>query len=53
MKIVKPVVNKVKQSEADHYGSDCPLAGRFIEHGLGDGSSTDHPISLLRKAYSI
>ncbi|MBX2867550.1 MAG: hypothetical protein KTR18_02690 [Acidiferrobacterales bacterium] len=53
MKIAKPVVNKVKQIEADHYGSDCPMAGRFIEHGLSDGSSTSHPISLMRKAYAI
>lgn len=53
MKIVKPVVNRVKQAEADHYGSDCPMAGRFIEHGLADGSVTEHPVSLLRKAYSI
>ncbi len=53
MKIARPVVNKVKQAEADHYGSDCPMAGRFIEHGMDDGSITEHPISLLRKAYGI
>ncbi len=53
MKIAKPVVNKVKQIEADHYGSDCPMAGRFIEHGLSDGTTTSHPISLMRKAYAI
>ena len=53
MKIGKPVVNRVKQAEADHYGSDCPMAGRFIEHGLADGSVTEHPISLLKKAYQI
>lgn len=52
-KIVKPVVNKVKQIEADHYGSDCPMAGKFIEHALGDNSSTSHPISLIRQAYGI
>jgi Fe-S oxidoreductase len=53
MKIVRPVVNRVKQVEADHYGSDCPMAGRHIEHGLADGRATEHPISLLRKAYGI
>ena len=53
MKIARPVVNRVKQAEADHYGSDCPMAGRFIEHGLSDGSVTEHPVSLLRKAYGI
>ena len=53
MKIVKPVVNQVKRLEADHYGSDCPMAGHHIEHALGDGRPTEHPMSLLRKAYGI
>lgn len=53
MKIVKPVVERVKRFEADHYGSDCPMAGRHIEHGMADGSETKHPMSLLRKAYAI
>ncbi len=53
MKIVRPVVNRVKQAEADHYGSDCPMAGGHIEHGMADGSRTEHPMSLLRKAYGI
>jgi glycerol-3-phosphate dehydrogenase subunit C len=53
MKIVKPVVNRVMKFEADHYGSDCPMAGHHIEHGMGDGSETQHPMSLLRMAYSI
>jgi len=53
MKIVKPVVNLVKRAEADHYGSDCPMAGHHIEHGMADGSHTEHPMSLLRKAYGI
>ncbi|MET0013537.1 MAG: heterodisulfide reductase-related iron-sulfur binding cluster [Sedimenticola sp.] len=53
MKIVRPVVNQVKRAEADHYGSDCPMAGHHIEQGMGDGSRTEHPMSLLRKAYGI
>jgi len=53
MKIVKPVVARVKKFEADHYGSDCPMAGHHIEHGMGDGSETRHPMSLLRMAYGI
>jgi Fe-S oxidoreductase len=53
MKIVRPVVNQVKRAEADHYGSDCPMAGHHIEHGLADDSSTEHPMSLLRKSYGI
>jgi Fe-S oxidoreductase len=43
MKILKPVVNRVKQAQADHYGSDCPMAGQHIGHGLADGSRPEHP----------
>ncbi len=53
MKIVRPVVGAVNRAEADHYGSDCPMAGHHIEHGLDDGRDTEHPISLLRQAYGI
>jgi Fe-S oxidoreductase len=53
MKIVKPVVNRVKQADADCYTSDCPMAGHQIENGLQDSSSAIHPLSLLRKAYGI
>jgi Fe-S oxidoreductase len=52
VKIARPVVKRVKDAEADHFGSDCPMAGRMIEHGLGEGSAT-HPISMVRKAYGI
>lgn len=53
LKILQPVVNRVRQLKADHYGSDCPMAGGYIAHGLKDGSEPAHPISLLRKAYGI
>lgn len=53
MKICKPVVNKAKKAEANHYGSDCPMAGSHIAHGMDDGSVAEPPISLLRKAYQI
>ncbi len=53
MKICKPVVNKVKQNDADFYTSDCAMAGHHIEAGLADGSKPVHPVSLLRKAYGI
>jgi Fe-S oxidoreductase len=53
MKIARPVVNRVKQAEVDHYGSDCAMAGHQIENGLRDGSKPEHPISLIRKAYGI
>ena len=53
MKIARPVVRRVREAEADAYGSDCPMAGRLIEHGLDDGSTATHPISMLRRAYGI
>ena len=53
MKIARPVVRLVKSAEASVYGSDCPMAGRMIAHGLADGSSATHPISMLRHAYGI
>jgi Fe-S oxidoreductase len=53
MKILKPVVNRVKKAEADVYTSDCPMAGHHISAGLNDGSETVHPITLLKEAYGI
>ena len=51
-KIARPVVNRVKQAEADTFGSDCPMAGRMIEHGMDNGTA-QHPLSMLRRAYGI
>lgn len=53
MKIVRPVANKVKQAEPDHYTSDCVMAAQHISNALGDKGEPEHPISLIRKAYGI
>jgi len=53
MKICRPVVNKVKQSNADHYISDCPMAGTHIQSGMADGTRVESPFSLLRYAYGL
>ena len=55
MKICRPVVNRVRQAEAAHYVSDCPMAGTQIQHGLGEehGDVADSPFSLLRHAYGL
>ncbi len=53
MKIVRPVVGRVQQALPDHFGSDCPMAGQHIAHGMGDGKRPEHPMSLLRMAYGI
>ncbi|RDS84577.1 Fe-S oxidoreductase [Dyella monticola] len=52
-KLAKPVENRVAQSEATHFTSDCPMAGGHIAHGLGDKPAAEHPLTLLRKAYGI
>ncbi len=53
MELARPVVDRVRQVIPDHYSSDCPMAGRQIEHGLANGSRVEHPLALLRKAYGI
>ncbi|MDO9317953.1 MAG: heterodisulfide reductase-related iron-sulfur binding cluster [Gammaproteobacteria bacterium] len=55
-KIVQPVVRQVKLHNADYYGSDCPVAGRHIEHNLNNADNSQghtHPLELLCKAYGI
>ena len=56
MKIARPVVNRVRQASPDRFGSDCPMAGRLIAHGLqgqGETGEAEHPISMVRAAYGI
>jgi glycerol-3-phosphate dehydrogenase subunit C len=59
VKIGRPVMTRVEQAKADHYSSDCPMAGHQIESGLpadADGAAPrqpEHPMSLVRKAYGL
>lgn len=54
VKIARPVVNRVRKAEAEHYGSDCPMAGRMIQHGLKDeGGAAEHPITMMKMAYGL
>jgi glycerol-3-phosphate dehydrogenase subunit C len=54
MKIGRPVISKVQGAAADHYCSDCPMAGHQIESGLAAGArEPEHPLKLLRLAYGI
>ena len=53
MKIGKPVMTRVEKSAADHYCSDCPMAGHQIENGLTVQKAPEHPLKLLRMAYGI
>lgn len=52
-KICRPVVNKVKGFNPDHYVSDCPMAGDQIEQGLKGDLAAESPFTLLRHAYGI
>lgn len=51
-KIARPVINKLKKAQADHFVSDCPMAAEQIVQGL-DNHEANNPMSLLRKAYGI
>jgi Fe-S oxidoreductase len=53
MKIGRPVIQRVEAAAADHYASDCPMAGHQIASGLGGTREPEHPIRLLRLAYGI
>ena len=53
MKIARPVVRQVEAAKPDAYGSDCPMAGRMIEHGLANDTRAEHPLTMLRRAYGI
>jgi len=57
-KIGEPVAQRVASTAADHYSSDCPMAGHQIESLLDpdDGEvarAPEHPLKLLRAAYGI
>ncbi len=41
MKIVRPVVRRIRDEAPDHFGSDCPMAGNHIAHGLCDGRAAE------------
>lgn len=51
-KIARPIVNKVKKSDAKHFVSDCPMAAEHIAQDL-DEYSANHPVDLLKTAYGI
>ena len=53
MKLCRPVTNKVKNANVDHYVSDCPMAGHQIENGLDSDMKPESPFTLLKNAYGI
>ena len=54
MKIGKPVFQQMSSGEPDYISSDCAIAGRHIQQGMGaHGSVREHPLTLLRIAYGL
>ena len=53
MKIARPVVQRVLESGAKYYASDCPMAGHQIQSGMPGAAQPTHPLKLLRTAYGI
>ncbi|HXZ58858.1 MAG TPA: heterodisulfide reductase-related iron-sulfur binding cluster [Steroidobacteraceae bacterium] len=53
VKIGRPVMQRVESAHADHYSSDCPMAGHQIESGLQEPREPEHPLTLLRMAYGL
>jgi len=51
-KIAKPVIKKIRNSAAEHFVSDCPMAAEQLVQDL-DEYTAGHPMSLLRDAYGI
>ena len=55
MKIGRPVFKAMAGTSPDYISSDCPIAGRHIQQGIGhEGQARkEHPLSLIRIAYGL
>ena len=54
MKIGGPVFQQMAAGDPDYISSDCAIAGRHIEQGMGDHrAAREHPLTLLRIAYGL
>ena len=54
MKIGRPVFKQMAATDPDYISSDCPIAGRHIQQGMGDTRARKaHPLTLLRIAYGL
>jgi glycerol-3-phosphate dehydrogenase subunit C len=54
MKIGRPVFRQMASTDPDFISSDCPIAGRHIEQGMGGTrAQKEHPLALLRIAYGL
>ncbi len=54
MKIGRPVFKQMAASNPDYISSDCAIAARHIEQGIGESKAQKlHPLTLLHMAYGI
>jgi Fe-S oxidoreductase len=54
MKIGRPVFRAMAEQDPDYISSDCAMAARHIEQGMGETrAERQHPLSLLRIAYGL
>ena len=54
MKIGRPVFRQMAEKDPDYLSSDCPIAGRHIQQGIGESrAQKEHPLALLRIAYGL
>jgi Fe-S oxidoreductase len=54
MKIGRPVFRQMGESNPDFISSDCPIAARHIQQGMGASRAVKaHPLTLLRMAYGL
>jgi glycerol-3-phosphate dehydrogenase subunit C len=55
MKIGGPVFKAMATSSPAYISSDCPIAGRHIQQGIGPElqARKEHPLALLRIAYGL
>jgi Fe-S oxidoreductase len=54
MKIGRPVFEQMGANDPDYVSSDCAIAGRHIEQGMGaTRAKRHHPLTLVRIAYGL
>jgi len=54
MKIGGPVFEQMASGDPDYISSDCAIAGRHIQQGMGaHRAAREHPLALLRIAYGL
>ncbi len=54
MKIGRPVFKAMAADDPDYISSDCAIAARHIQQGMGETrAQREHPLTLLRIAYGL